>query len=212
MNFLLILLSAAAIASPVPSLTIAKRSSTPSCTDFCGGDNIRFNRSLLGVYVCGDARLGPSTLPKHPAIAKLLIDYSPFAGLCPDDFLTKYTDAKGDYKYPDDQGYLIDIANKSIKSIVTLKAGWRVDRFGNEDGIFLSPFGAPYSQRAIPPETLNTKNETYVDCLALRQTRSLIRILSRFPADYHVYEVIRDFDVQAGPILPAFGQPGQGVQ
>ena len=30
--------------------------------------------------------------------------------------------------------------------------------------------------------------------------------------NYHLYQVIREFRVDGGPIAPAFGQPGKGVQ
>ncbi len=35
---------------------------------------------------------------------------------------------------------------------------------------------------------------------------------SRYPYNYHVYRVLKPFEVLAGPIAPWFGQPGQGVQ
>ena len=34
----------------------------------------------------------------------------------------------------------------------------------------------------------------------------------RYPYNYHVYKVLTDLTVLAGPIAPWFGQPGQGVQ
>jgi len=35
---------------------------------------------------------------------------------------------------------------------------------------------------------------------------------SRYPYNYHVYKVLKQFTVLSGPIAGWFGQPGQGVQ
>lgn len=53
-------------------------------------------------------------------------------------------------------------------------------------GKFLSAYGTPFAQRALPP--------------------------SSFGSTYYVYRVVKQFVVLAGPIQPAFYQPGQGIQ
>lgn len=68
-----------------------------------------------------------------------------------------------------------------------LKPGTLVDRYGRSGGSFLSPAGTPFEARALPPHYLNTH-------------------------PYHVYEVVKPFEVQAGRIAPWFGQPGMGTQ
>ena len=35
---------------------------------------------------------------------------------------------------------------------------------------------------------------------------------SDYPYNYHIYTVIRSFQVEGGPIAPWFGQPGLGAQ
>ena len=59
----------------------------------------------------------------------------------------------------------------------------RLDRFGSEYGAFLSPAGAPYSQRALPPSNLDTPTSDL-----------------SYPYNYHVYEVVQPFTVLSGPI------------
>ncbi|WUD75719.1 TNT domain-containing protein [Streptomyces sp. NBC_00510] len=76
---------------------------------------------------------------------------------------------------------------------LTLAVGQRIDRFGNESGRFLAPAGSPYSQRSIPPSSLNTFDAGY-------------------PFNYHLYKVVKPFTVLAGPAEPWFGQPGNGLQ
>jgi len=68
----------------------------------------------------------------------------------------------------------------------TLQPGVRVDRFGAETGRFVSPAGTPLHQRSLP---------------AGSHTRP-----------FHVYEVVRPVDVQAGRVAPWFGQSGGGTQ
>lgn len=74
-----------------------------------------------------------------------------------------------------------------------LHAGQKVDRFGNEAGRYLAPAGTKYGKRSIPPSSLNTADP-------------------RHPYNYYLYRVTRDVTVCAGPIAPAFEQPGLGVQ
>ncbi|MFD4228573.1 TNT domain-containing protein [Streptomyces sp. NPDC058545] len=53
--------------------------------------------------------------------------------------------------------------------------------------------GTKYGKRSIPPSSLNTADP-------------------RHPYNYYLYRVTRKFKVCAGPIAPAFEQPGLGVQ
>jgi hypothetical protein len=69
-----------------------------------------------------------------------------------------------------------------------------VDRFGEEFGHFMSPGGAPFAQRALPPSALNATQG------------------DPFPDGYHVYIILRPIVVKAGPIAPWFAQPGYGIQ
>ena len=62
-------------------------------------------------------------------------------------------------------------------------------------GRFLAPVDVPYSQRSLPPHSLDTNPSATV-----------------YPYDYHVYNVTKPTWFLAGPIAPGFGQPGLGTQ
>jgi hypothetical protein len=143
--------------------------------------------------VCGDARLGPTHLPKSNPLGFLVHEYDRFAGLCPGAFLAKFTDSTGDFIFPANEGFQNNTAQDPIEGTQTLEAGMLLDRFGEDTGRFLSPVFALYRERSLPPSNLNTNG-------------------SSFPSDYHVYRVEKQFNVTSGPIAPAFGQPGQGTQ
>ncbi|PYH75619.1 hypothetical protein BO82DRAFT_387903 [Aspergillus uvarum CBS 121591] len=136
-------------------------------------------------YICGDPRLGPSSLPSSFPLNTELRTYARFGDLCPFEFLLKWTTdirPNGTYIYPSEDGFVTDIDGIAIQGNVTLRSG-----------TFLAVLGAPYIERALPPTNLNTED-------------------GLFPYDYHVYEVLRPFVVKAGPIASWFEQPGLGTQ
>lgn len=151
-------------------------------------------------YVCNDWRFGPAQLPRSGVLGRILAGYDRFGSLTPVEFLNKWWDpaadhGQGDWKYsllPDD-GFDHDTQGAPIAAEYTLPVGQLVDRFGNEFGKFLSPAGAKYGERSIPPSALNTQDP-------------------RFPYNYHLYRVKKTTTVCAGPAAPGFEQPGQGVQ
>ncbi|WP_339912652.1 TNT domain-containing protein [Photorhabdus heterorhabditis] len=67
-----------------------------------------------------------------------------------------------------------------------LAVGTRLDRYGSANGVFLSPKGVPYENRALAPGSKVGK--------------------------YHEYEVIKPLPILQGKIAPAFDQPRGGVQ
>ncbi|KAJ5960602.1 uncharacterized protein N7479_007752 [Penicillium vulpinum] len=148
--------------------------------------------------VCGDPRLGPKNLPKFFPLSNQVETYARFGELCPFEFLEKWTlnasDPKGYWVYPDNEGFAITSKNESILGNFTLQVGQKLDRFGSEYGTFLAPLGAPYIERSLPPSNLFAPSD------------------SSFPYNYHVYEVVKEFDVLLGPIAPWFEQPGFGSQ
>ncbi|CAG8000695.1 unnamed protein product [Penicillium salamii] len=148
--------------------------------------------------VCGDPRLGPVKLPGYFPLANQLETYARFGDLCPAEFLKKWTvnatDPKAYWIYPDSDGFVSTTEQLSISGNVTLRVGQKVDRFGSESGKFLAPLGAPYIERALPPSNLFAPEN------------------SSFPYNYHVYEVIKEFDVLLGPVASWFEQPGFGSQ
>jgi len=68
----------------------------------------------------------------------------------------------------------------------TLVPGTTIDRFGLAKGSYVSPTGTPFIQRSLAPGTQYSP--------------------------YNIYTVLKPIDVQAGPIAPAFGMPGGGIQ
>jgi len=145
-------------------------------------------------YFCRDARLGPKKLPRLFPLNDIVDPYDRLGGLCAAEFLAKWT-LNGTYTYPIKDGFLLNTAGEPIKGNTTLLEGTLLDRFGSEYGSFLSPAEAPYGQRAIPPSNLDTPKDQPL-----------------YPFNYHVYKVIKSFEVEAGPIAPYFGQPGAGTQ
>jgi hypothetical protein len=149
-------------------------------------------------FVCGDWRFGPALLPHTGILGGILSGYRRFGDLTPVEFLNRWWDptrdfGQGDWKYPPDDGFDRDAGGQAIAAPVTLHPGELVDRFGDEFGRFLSPAGATFGERALPPSNLNTSDP-------------------RFPYNYHLYRVKKDTTVCAGREAPAFEQPGQGVQ
>lgn len=68
----------------------------------------------------------------------------------------------------------------------TMVPGARLDRFGGDGGRFLAGEGTPFGARSLPSGAQNSQ--------------------------YSVFEVVRPFEVNAGPAAPWFGQPGRGLQ
>ena len=61
-----------------------------------------------------------------------------------------------------------------------------IDRYGEGTGYYTSPFGTPYSERSLAP---NTDKRPYT-----------------------VYEVVKPIQVEGGKIAPWFDEPGGGIQ
>ncbi|WP_405637985.1 TNT domain-containing protein [Streptomyces sp. NBC_00056] len=149
-------------------------------------------------YFCADWRLGPNHLPTHGLVARTLHRYERLGHLTATQFLNRWWNpaadtGQGDWRYPDADGYAKDSQGKPIAAELELHVGQKVDRFGNEAGRYLAPAGTKYGKRSIPPSSLNTADP-------------------RHPYNYYLYKVTKDFKVCAGPIAPAFEQPGLGVQ
>ncbi|TEA14089.1 hypothetical protein C8034_v003506 [Colletotrichum sidae] len=165
------------------------------CPEFCAGTNRTETDPEL--YICGDPRLGPVSLPSGIPLEGIVgVDstYRRFGGLCPGQFLAEFTDREGKMAYPPFEGYGIDTAGRPAVFNLTLTPGTYVDRFGSEFGRYVAPAGSPYAQRSLPPHNLNAAPD------------------SKYPYNYYVYAVARSLVVQAGPIAPWFGQPGLGLQ
>ncbi|KAJ7775520.1 hypothetical protein B0H16DRAFT_1713106 [Mycena metata] len=139
-------------------------------------------------FLCGDRRLGPASLPTTSGLGSLLHRYDRLGGLCPDEFLAKWT-LNGTIQYPPFDGFQLSTGGTPIEGNGTLSRGMLLDRFGKPNGKFLAPVDTPFGQRSLPPSSLETST------------------------NYHVYRVETDtITVLTGTIAPWFGQPGQGTQ
>ncbi|MGW6412969.1 TNT domain-containing protein [Streptomyces vinaceus] len=144
-----------------------------------------------------DKRLGPDQLPasQDEPVGPLLNGYHRTGGLPSVDFLKKYWEGPADtggWKYPPNDGFAVINGVVDVEPTV-LDRGKRLDRFGSESGRYLAPAGDAYAKRAIPPQSLNTRD-------------------SDSPCDYHEYEVVEPFQAWQGSVAPWFEQPGGGEQ
>lgn len=140
-----------------------------------------------------DRRLGPERLPITGPVGVQLRHYHRTGHRPVPTFLDVFYDEDaGSWRYPPNDGYVTGSDGQPVRWEETLDRGERIDRYGSEYGAFLAPRGIPYPTRSIPPS--NLVGAPAAGC------------------NYHLYEVLRPFDVQAGPIAPWFFQPGGGLQ
>ncbi|MFG2143309.1 TNT domain-containing protein [Streptomyces sp. NPDC048696] len=175
--------AAPAQAAPLTKST-QKAAETPSVPAACSG-----------TYK-GDERLGPQNLPRpwDDPVGPLVLGYHRTGHLTPTAFLATYWDpTAGGWKYPPNDGFANRADGSLDKRAVRLDVGEDLDRFGSEYGAFLAPAGAGYARRALPPQSLITREAAY-------------------PCAYHAYEVTKSFTVWQGRIAPWFEQRGGGQQ
>ncbi|HEU4842463.1 MAG TPA: TNT domain-containing protein, partial [Ilumatobacteraceae bacterium] len=141
-----------------------------------------------------DARLGPKRLPNAGPLATVLAGYDRLAGMTAKRYLRTYYDsAAKTWRYPPQGGYQLTPDDRPVKMQLSLFAGQRIDRFGSEFGGYLSPEGTPYEARGIPPQSLDSTTAPAT-------------------CNYSRYKVLQTIPVYSGPIAPALGQPGFGLQ
>jgi hypothetical protein len=102
--------------------------------------------------------------------------------------LLYYDEANKTWRYPPQGGYQLTPEGQPVKMQLSLFAGQRIDRFGSEFGGYLSPEGTPYSARAIPPQSLDTKTNP-TSC------------------NYSRYKVLQTIPVYAGRSRAAWHSP-----
>lgn len=143
-------------------------------------------------YVCGDPRLGPLDLPEEGPVAELTRTYEPFGEQSPREFLRTWRTDADTWDHPDHDGFVVE-DGEPVTDTVDLEEGDLLDRFGSPYGTYLAPAGAPFEERALPPDSLNTwprGNEHNYSC----------------------FEVTADLEALVGPVAPHFEQPGGGEQ
>ncbi|OAA48929.1 hemagglutination repeat-containing protein [Beauveria brongniartii RCEF 3172] len=148
-------------------------------------------------FLCGDKRLGPKQLPTMLPLGSFVASYNRLGSddITVDQFLAAWTGPDGRYRYPPQNGFTLDVHGDAINGTLTLEVGTLIDRFGSEYGSYVSAASAPFSQRSLPPSSLDADPKN-----------------PDFPYGYHLYKVLRPFAVVGGPIAPWFGQPGLGAQ
>lgn len=100
----------------------------------CNGPHIKTNVSAYDDYICGDKRLGPKVLPKKLPLGTYVASYDRFGGQSPNDFLADWWDEREGWKYPKNNGFLLDAYGKPIKANFLVTKGMIVDRFGHAGG------------------------------------------------------------------------------
>ncbi|MBR7832610.1 TNT domain-containing protein [Actinospica durhamensis] len=140
----------------------------------------------------GTALLGPERLPYVGPVGVQLRGYQRTGGVDPQQFLAEYRDDANAWIYPPDDGYVTTPDGRPIKWVQTLYPGRQVDRYGSVYGSYLAPAGTSYAKRALPPSSLDSTPAA--------------------GCNYHDYEVLKPFPVDAGPIAAWFAQPGHGEQ
>lgn len=138
--------------------------------------------------------LAPGVPSTHAEVQHMVPDsYDPHAGLSQDAWNDRYwptgnRDAHGNPElvWPDPGVHPQGFLTPESRTPVVLNPGQFFDRFGPAFGVFGSPVGTSFPERALPPHSLD--------------------------AGFHRYEVLRPVPVWEGHIAPAMGQPGGGVQ
>lgn len=92
----------------------------------------------------------------------------------------RWVRADGSIDWPPNNGFA------GSPEVVNLQPGARIDRYGSNNGGFLSPAGTPFEQRALPNSSANSQFQTF--------------------------EVVKPLPVSSGQAAPWFGQPGGGTQ
>jgi hypothetical protein len=139
----------------------------------------------------GRPYLGPQDLPRFGAVGWLLTGYQRLGKMSEKSFLASYRTQTG-WVYPPADGFKV-VHGRPVKHEQRIRPGERIDRFGYPGGAYLSPARTPFAERALPPQNLTTPSGTP-------------------ESNYHLYCVLKSFDVDAGPIAPWFAQPGDGTQ
>ena len=91
-----------------------------------------------------------------------------------------FDQATGKVLWPDNNGFA------EYPEEVTLQPGEKIDRYGDDWGVFTSPMGTKYEERALEPAIILKK--------------------------YSIFEVVKPIKVEKGKIAPWFDQPGGGTQ
>jgi hypothetical protein len=138
--------------------------------------------------------LSPGAPSTNPEVQDLVpTSYDPTGGLGEDAWNREYwpsgiRDAHGNPElvWPDSQSHPQGFSTPEARTPTVMNPGDMFDRFGPGFGLFGSPVGTEFPARALPPHSLG--------------------------AGFHRYEVVRPIPIWEGPIAPAMGQPGGGIQ
>jgi hypothetical protein len=132
LSFVLSSLLCLSTVSALPNPNLAERAA-------CDCSGTRDGGRSSKDYICRDARLGPTKLPRKLPLSTFVESYNRFGGLTPIQFLQTWTDEKGSYKYPPQNGFQLDEHGNAINGSMILPVGTLVDRFGSEYGKRIIP-------------------------------------------------------------------------
>jgi hypothetical protein len=113
-------------------------------------------------------------------------------------------DARGnrDLDWPDPQQHPDGFSRPEDRRPTVLNPGETIDRFGPGFGRYASPPDTPFPERGLPPDNIYDLRDP---------SQPGVNAGAPVPG-YHRYEVVRPIPVWEGPIAPAMGQPGGGLQ
>ncbi|MFD4181404.1 glycohydrolase toxin TNT-related protein, partial [Rhodococcus sp. NPDC058514] len=140
-----------------------------------------------------DDMRGPDEIPDGVP-PEMLDGYDRFGGMTEEEFASRYYDPDtGWWRYPDNDGIALDGDGdlRILDPDIRLPEGTVIDRFGDSNGAYLAPDGIPFSDRALPPESLGKPYHQYR--------------VTGVPLPDH-------WRIEASVIAPGFGQPGGGIQ
>jgi Tuberculosis necrotizing toxin len=134
-------------------------------------------------------------LPSTDPLVRALVpeNFDNYGGLTRAEWEARYwpsheVDVHGnpELAWPDSDSHPEGFRSPGDRAPAVLEPGTTVDRFGPGFGRFVSPEGTPFPERGLPFQSLDD--------------------------GYHRYEVAKELPVWEGPIAPAMGQSGGGLQ
>ncbi|KAG6167453.1 hypothetical protein E4U11_007059 [Claviceps purpurea] len=174
----------------------------------CDCNGTDFDSSLTEEYLCGDRRLGPVNFTytvddEHPLGPPLADTWSRLGGLCPGEFLEKWTSEFGSFIDSPADGFQLDSQHHPITKTVVLCPDQLISRFGSEEGSILSWRGFGFQDLALPPLSLMHWS---------RFCPYRLTEVDSAPMNFHAYKVLKPMQVTSGCIAPWFEQPGLATQ
>ncbi|SRX91870.1 hypothetical protein [Zunongwangia profunda SM-A87] [Mycobacterium shimoidei] len=150
--------------NPVGAMTgeVANAIGSPSPAYYLGGKAADAAVALPGVLYGGEpavveAGLPAETVTEAGAPLSVVRGWHPTGGMPWDDFTSLFGTPESRI-WPDNNGFPPDYVPQPAQ----LPEGTIIDRFGSEYGRYLAPDGAPFADRALPPESVDGNYNRYM--------------------------------------------------